>query len=209
MDVNEHSSDLWTGIAEFDEDQADVALAGLLWDLPLSEALTLVVIPFLQELGRRWETGALSVAHEHFASNLLRRRLATLAHPREVLPGPGQHRPRALLACPPGERHDLVLLCFALLLGERGWRTLFLGADTPIAAVSAAARSTRADAVVLAATRSTSLTAHSSSLVRLVADHPVYIGGRGADDEVARVTGTRLLPADLLEAVGCLEHARA
>jgi methanogenic corrinoid protein MtbC1 len=195
--------ELWVGIEAFDEEAADRALVGLLWDVPLSEALTRVVIPFLAQLGDRWEDGSLSVAHEHFASNLLRRRLSALAHQHEVLPVPGVRRPRVLLACPPGERHDLMLLCFSLLLGERGWRTLFLGADTPVTALVSAARSVGADAVVLAATRPTALTAHSTSLAKLAEDHPVYVAGRGADEEVARVVGGRLLPRDLVEA---LEH---
>jgi MerR family transcriptional regulator, light-induced transcriptional regulator len=193
--------ELWQGIESFDEPRADRALVGLLWDVPLSEALTRVVIPFLARLGDRWEDGSLSVAHEHFASNLLRRRLAALSHQQEALPGSGPRRPRVLLACPPGERHDLILLCFSLLLGERGWRTLFLGADTPVTALASAARTVDADAVVLAATRRTALTAHGTSIARLAVDHPVYVAGRGADDEVARVVGARLLPADLVEAL--------
>jgi methanogenic corrinoid protein MtbC1 len=195
---------LWLGIEDFDEDAADRALVGLLWDVPLDEALRAVVVPFLGQLGDRWENGSLSVAHEHFASNLLRRRLSALAHQREVLPVEGR-RPRALLACPPGERHDLVLLCFSLLLGERGWRTLFLGADTPVTALVSAARTADADVVVLAATRSTALTAHSTSIARLAEDHPVYVAGRGADHEVAKVIGARLLPTDLVEALAHLE----
>ena len=193
--------ELWAGIEAFDEDAADRALVGLLWDVPLGEALTRVVIPFLGQLGDRWEDGSLSVAHEHFASNLLRRRLSALSHQQEVLPTPGLRRSRVLLACPPGERHDLVLLCFSLLLGEQGWRTLFLGADTPVTALVSAARAVDADAVVLAATRPTALTAHSTSLARLAEDHPVFIAGRGADEEVARVVGARLLPSDLVEAL--------
>ena len=195
---------LWDGIAAFDEEVADRALVGLLWDVPLAEAVTGVVIPFLGQLGDRWEDGSLSVAHEHFASNLLRRRLSALSHQQEVLPQPGTHRSRVLLACPPGERHDLVLLCFSLLLGERGWRTLFLGADTPVTALVSAARTVDADAVVLAATRRTALTAHSTSISRLAEDHPVFIAGGGADPEVARVVGARLLPTDLVEALDLL-----
>lgn len=195
---------LWEGISSFDEEVADRALVGLLWDVPLGEALTRVLIPFLAQLGDRWEDGSLSVAHEHFASNLVRRRLSALAHQQEQLPRPGAHRSRVVLACPPGERHDLVLLSFSLLLGERGWRTLFLGADTPVPALVSAARAIDADAVVLAATRSTAITAHGSSLARLAKDHPVYVAGRGADEEVARVVGARLLPADLVEALDAL-----
>lgn len=195
----ERLDDLWRSVDSFDEESADVALSGLLWDVPLADALTGVVVPFLQQIGERWESGRLSVAHEHFASNLLRRRLSALSG---VADGAGvERRPLALLACPSGERHDLVLLCFALLLGQTGWRTLFLGADTPNAAVVSAARAASVDAVVLASTRSTALTANAEALRRLGADHPVYVAGRGADEEVARVVGAQLLPADPVAAL--------
>ncbi|KRF37100.1 cobalamin B12-binding domain-containing protein [Nocardioides sp. Soil805] len=210
MKVVSPLDELWEGIEAFDEDTADRALVGLLWDVPLDEALTRVVVPFLAQLGTRWEDGSLSVAHEHFASNLLRRRLSALAHRHEALPAPdGQRRPRVLLACPPGERHDLMLLCFSLMLSEAGWRTLFLGADTPVTALVSAARAVDADAVVLAATRATALTAHSTSVARLSDDHPVFIAGRGADEEVARVVGARLLPSDLVTALDLLSPRTA
>ncbi|PUA82643.1 cobalamin B12-binding domain-containing protein [Nocardioides currus] len=193
--------DLWAGIEAFDEEMADGALVGLLWDVPLPEAVERVVVPFLQELGDRWECGTLSVAHEHFASNLVRRRLSALVHRHELLPVQGRRRPRAVLACPPGERHDLALLCFALLLGENGWRTTFLGADTPLESLASAARSTAADAVVVAATRTGRLMADREALVELGSDRPLYIAGRGADPEVARVLGAVLLDDDLVRAL--------
>lgn len=203
MVIRDPRPDLWAGIEGFDEELADGALVGLLWDVALPEALEQVVMPFLQELGDRWESGTLSVAHEHFATDLVRRRLAALVHQHELLPVQGRRRPRVVLACPPGERHDLVLLCFALLLGESGWRTTFLGADTPIDAVASAARAAGADAVVIATTRTSRLTAHRESLVELAGDHDVYLAGRGADVEIARVLRARLLPADV---VAALQH---
>jgi MerR family transcriptional regulator, light-induced transcriptional regulator len=66
-------------------------------DLSLATVLRDVVLPYLTELGERWERGTASVAQEHFASNLIRGRLAGLAR------GWGNgHGPRAVLACPPG-----------------------------------------------------------------------------------------------------------
>ena len=65
-------------------------------DLSLTAVLRDVVLPYLTELGERWESGTASVAQEHFASNLIRGRLAGLAR------GWGNgHGPRAVLACPP------------------------------------------------------------------------------------------------------------
>lgn len=210
--------DLWAAVEAFDAEAAELALAGLLAGLPLSGAVAGVVLPFLQDVGDRWEAGTLSVAHEHFVSELLRRRLLALS----TLParpfggadgsgGPGgsdgeesPDAPVVLLACPPGERHDMVLLCTALMLRERGVRTRFLGADTPVPAILTAARGTRADAVVLAGTRPTTFTAHASALRRLAADHPVYVAGRGADASTAAEVGARLLPGDAVRAVVAL-----
>ena len=88
--------------------------------------MTELVLPYLAELGRRWEGGQASVAHEHFASNLLRGRLLGLARGWDRGAGP-----RAVLAAAPGELHDLPLIIFGLALWERGWRITYLGGDTP------------------------------------------------------------------------------
>jgi methanogenic corrinoid protein MtbC1 len=109
--------------------------------------------------------------------------------------------PVVLLACPPGERHDMVLLCVALMLRERGVRVRFLGADTPIPAILTAARGTAADAVVLAATRPTMFTANASALRKLAAGHALYAAGRGADEQTVAEIGARALPADPVRAV--------
>lgn len=188
-----------------DAEAADQALSRVISDNHLAHALSDVFIPLLQRIGDQWEHGSLSVAHEHFASQLLRRRLSALSDFEEPPADADRGRPVALLACPPGERHDLVLLCFALLLGEEGWRTQFLGGDTPVPVLAAAALAVDADAVVLAATRSTALTAHGTSLRHLATRHAVFIAGRGADEEVARLLGVRLLPPDPIVALAHLQ----
>ena len=37
-----------------------------------------------------------------------------------------------MLACAPGEQHDIGLLMLAVMLRADGWRVEFLGADTPV-----------------------------------------------------------------------------
>ena len=196
------ADELWTAVETFDAEAAELALARLLWDVPLSGAVTGVVLPFLREVGERWESGTLSVAHEHFVTDMLRRTLSALTAmpPQERAPSSAP-TPVVLLACPPGERHDLVLLCVALMLRERGVRTRFLGADTPIPALLAATRVAGADAVVLAATRPTAFTAHASSLRRLAQDCALYAAGRGADDQAVSEIGAVALPDDPVRAV--------
>ena len=45
MEDAEPLPDLWAGIEGFDEEKADGALVGLLWDVPLPEALAGTVNP--------------------------------------------------------------------------------------------------------------------------------------------------------------------
>lgn len=203
--------ELWAAVEAFDSEAAEIAIARLLWDIPLSGAVVGVVLPFLREVGDRWESGTLSVAHEHFVSEMLRRKLSALAAtpPRPLLQDSAASAPVVLLACPPGERHDMVLLCVALMLRERGVRTRFLGADTPIPAILTAARGSDADAVLLAATRSTMFTAHASALGKLAADVPLYLAGRGADEQTVAEIGARSLPDDPGRAVVVLIGALA
>jgi methanogenic corrinoid protein MtbC1 len=92
----------------------------------------------LKAVGDGWKRGEIEISEEHFASNLIRGRLLALA--RFWGRGTG---PLALLACAPGEMHDITLLAFALVLRSHSWRILFLGADTPIATLANAAETTR------------------------------------------------------------------
>ena len=49
------------------------------WRASLDTILRDVLLPYLRELGERWERGEVSVAQEHYASGLLRGRLLGLA----------------------------------------------------------------------------------------------------------------------------------
>ena len=115
---------------------AEAVLDRVLGRYTLETVLVSVVLPYLRDLGERWARGEASVVQEHFASNLLRGRLFALARGWERGTGPA-----ALLACAPGEQHDLPLIMFGLALRAQGWRVIFLGADTPLASIAEAAAS--------------------------------------------------------------------
>jgi hypothetical protein len=102
------------------------------------------VLPYLHELGERWASGEASVGQEHFASQLIRGRLLGLARGWDRGSGP-----RALLACAPGEQHDLGLIVFGVALRARGWRITYLGQDTPLETLAESARSLGPLAIVI------------------------------------------------------------
>jgi DNA-binding transcriptional MerR regulator len=175
----------------FDEPGAQAVLDQLLSTLTVETVLRDVVLPYLRELGDRWERGAASVAQEHFASNLIRGRLASLGR------GWGHGRgPRAVLACPPDELHDIALLAFGVVLNRNGWRIGYLGANTPLADLIRLAGATRPDVVVLAATRPERFDALTADLTRLAGTAPLAIAGAGATPELAEAVGAHLLTGD-------------
>jgi methanogenic corrinoid protein MtbC1 len=177
----------------YDEARGHAAFDELLAAYSLDTVLGRVVLPYLHELGERWSRGDASVAQEHFASNLLRGRLLGLAR------GWGQGSgPRALLACAPGEQHDLGLIVFGLALRARGWRITFLGPDTPPATLSEAARAIEPDLVVVTAAAAAPLRKAAPELEQLGDERRVAVGGRGATARLAESIGAELLADDPL-----------
>lgn len=100
--------------------------------LTSTEMCETVLLPVLTALGERWEAGQLSVAAEHFGSQIVRARLTELVEIESRRRGDG---PIAVCACPAGERHEGALLAFAVHAASRGLRVVYLGADTPVAEI--------------------------------------------------------------------------
>jgi MerR family transcriptional regulator, light-induced transcriptional regulator len=195
------AGELRAALDAFDETAAQSALDRLLSAFSAEVVLREVVLPYLHELGERWERGEASVAQEHFASQLLRGRLLGLARGWDRGAGP-----RALLSCMPGEQHDLGLIAFGLSLHDRGWRIVFLGPDTPLDTLTDAAATLRPDAVVLAATTATHFEHGRDALRALAGTVPVWAAGPGAGEDFAAATGARLLGRDPIAAA---EHLAA
>jgi DNA-binding transcriptional MerR regulator len=169
------AEELREALERLDDVGAHAAFDRLLADMTVGAVLEQVVLPLLRDIGDRWARGEISVGQEHFAANLLRGRLLGLARGWDRGAGP-----RAVLACPPGEEHDLGLIAFGLALRDQGWRITFLGADTPFDALLDVARSVRPDAVVLAVTDPERLGPVEAALPELRGEARVWLGGSGA-----------------------------
>lgn len=178
-------------LGRLDEPGAQAALDRLFADFTTEAVLRDTLLPYLRDLGDRWERGRASIADEHFASNLLRGRLASLAR------GWGYgHGPCVILACPPAEQHDLPLLMFGIVLHRCGWRVEYLGACMPVAELARTARQAHADIVVLAATIKNHFDGLTGDLARLAHRVPLALAGAGATQALADETGARLLTGD-------------
>ena len=191
------TGDLTTAVEDFDDTGACAAIDSLLAGFALDTVLRDAVLPMLSDLGTRWEQGDIGVAQEHFGSALVAGRLRGLA--RGWGRGDG---PRAVLACAPGERHELGLLSFGLALREYGWRLCYLGADTPVDAIADAADRLDPVLIVVSAVQPAPLHASATGLARLADRRPLAVGGAGANAEIARGAGARWLAGDAVSAAG-------
>jgi DNA-binding transcriptional MerR regulator len=179
----------------FDGAGAHAAFDRLLGSVSLDVVLVDVVLPYLRDLGDRWAAGRASVAQEHFASNLLRGRLLAIA--RDWDGGAG---PALLLACLPGEAHDLGLIVFGILAARRGCRVTLLGADTPIETLHRSVGTIRPSLIVLVTVRPALLATHADDIRKLAAMTPTAVAGLTDTQAIADV-GATALPADIGQAV--------
>jgi methanogenic corrinoid protein MtbC1 len=151
--------------------------------LPLEQALTDVVTPALRWTGEAWHRGELSVAQEHAITAKVRAHLGKL-----ISDGRGGVHGVAVLACAPGERHDVGLLMLAVMLRADGWRVEFLGADTPVAEAISVADAVGATMLCLSASRAESLESLRTALAAVSPPDgfALVIGGAAVTPEVAR-----------------------
>lgn len=126
-----------------------------------------VVGDSLREIGERWECGELGVDVEHRAAHLLAESIDRL-RPRARRDGA-----LAVLACPPGEWHELPLHLVRLVLEWSGWRTELEGAQLPWDAARAAIDRTRP--AILAFSARSSAPFHDPEFESVVAE----CGARG------------------------------
>jgi len=201
--LEDAAGNLSAALDRLDEQAANSALDRLFSAYTVETVLQDVVIPYLHRLGERWEASEVSVAQEHFASNLLRGRLLGLAQGWGQGQGPG-----AILACVPGEQHELGLLAFGVALRRRGWRIAYLGTDSPIGAVADIARSLAPAVVVLVSMNPDNFLDHAREIEKLANQVPVMIAGTGATPEVARHTQTRVLDQDPVSAAETIDRDR-
>jgi MerR family transcriptional regulator, light-induced transcriptional regulator len=164
----------------------------------LEEALTDVVHPVLQEVGEGWASQRLSVAQEHLVTAAVRARLERL-----LADARGGVRGVAVLACAPGERHELGLLMLAVLLRADGWQVAYLGADTPLRDTFDFAQVVGARIVAVSASTAERVGELAAELEHapLPRGMKLVVGGAGFAGEQRKALGAAYVNGDLRRAV--------
>ncbi len=195
---------LITAARAYDEAAVHATLDDALAAFALETVLRELVLPALREIGTEWEREALEVGQEHFATSLIRERLLSLA--RQWGRGGG---PLAVLACLPGERHDIGLIAFGLVLRSHGWRILFLGADTPLPTLARAIDQTGAELAVVSSVDSERFETEAGPLRRIARATRLAVSGPGASDRFAKRLGVERLDGDVVAAAEWVAGARS
>lgn len=193
-DLDALCDELLERLRAYDELGAHRAIDRALSAYGVGSLLSLLILPVLRRIGDLWSRDELSVAEEHFATHVIRGRLLSLGRGWA-----GAEGRLAMLACPPGEQHDLGAIVFGLMLRERGWRIAFLGADTPIDTLEQADRRLAPAIVVLSVT-------DPGAAQRLLESGPedlsgaLMLAGAAATAELCEAIGARRLPVDVSDA---------
>ena len=172
--------------------------------LPPDTLIFSVLLPVMKDLGERWESGAIRPAQEHLVSAAIRSVLGSLLRTL-----PNSPRARTLvLATASGERHELGLLCAAVLAAARGINVVYLGPDLPGSDIAHAATIAEAHALLIAATQPTIDRNDLRALSKIPPHVEIWAGGPHAA-ALRSAIGSRARQMDSLEAfqAWCEDHA--
>lgn len=140
-----------------------------------------VVGPFAVRVGELWREGAITAAHEHFASAVIRGFFIRSSRPYGLNGG----TPTIVVATPAGQLHEIGAVMVAAAANDMGWRVDYLGASLPAAEIAGAAIQNRARAVALSLVfpgDDPSLPAELENLRSLLpAKTAIIAGGRAAE----------------------------
>jgi MerR family transcriptional regulator, light-induced transcriptional regulator len=92
-----------------------------------------ILADFIRQLGVLWQTGAVTIAHEHFVTSIIKQKLFALIDQLSVRPN--DNAKQFLLYLPSGEQHELGLLYMHFLLKKNGYKSVYLGQEVPLAAL--------------------------------------------------------------------------
>lgn len=126
------------------------------------------------ELGRRWESGEVTIQQEHFASALTMHRLEMLL----AAVGPPILPERIIVGCAPDDYHTFSPMLLTYLLRRRGWEVIYLGANVPAVEFDRTVQQVQPDLVIISAQRLYTA-ATTLDIARLIQDHDVNLAYGG------------------------------
>lgn len=169
----------------FDEYALDKIYTEALSLYPVDVVSQRLITPLLRVLGEHWQDSGTGIAEEHFFSVYLRNKLGARIHHVNRR----SSSPLLLLACLPGELHEIGLLFFALASVDFGYRVLILGANTPLDQLPGVLEKRPCESIVLSSSHRPSRVVLEEDLPELVkkVGIPVFVGGKIAASQQKKI----------------------
>lgn len=155
-------------------------LNGAVAVIPFDEALHGILLPLQEQVGQLWHDGQLDVAVEHYVTCQIQQKIFSAMNQLPV----AEFGATVVVACPPGEEHDIAALAVAYHCRVRGCRVYYLGANVPIDALIKLCSEMKPDLTILSfpivrsEARGTELAQVLAHEVSPVSD--LAVGGHGA-----------------------------
>ena len=107
-------------------------LNGAVAVVPFEEAVHGILLPLQEQVGQLWHDGHLDVAIEHYVTNQIQQKIFSAMNQLPV----AEFGAKVVVACPPGEEHNIAALTVAYRCRVRGCRVYYLGANVPVASLA-------------------------------------------------------------------------
>lgn len=155
-------------------------LNGAVAVVPFEEALHGILLPLQEQVGQLWHEGHVNVAIEHYVTKQIQQKIFSAMNQLPV----AEFGTKVVVACPPGEEHDIAALAVAYRCRVRGCRVYYLGANVPIASLTKLCGTVRPDLTIISfplALSNDKATELIQALTReVIPTSRVAVGGHGA-----------------------------
>jgi methanogenic corrinoid protein MtbC1 len=192
--------DLVAALQPLDDQAFERRLNGAIAVIPFEEALREILLPLEERVGELWHESRVDVGVEHYVTKLVQQKIFSAMNHLPITADGSS----VIVACPPGEWHEIGAQAAAYLCAARGCRTHYLGANVPIAALGAMTRHIQPRDVLLSLSTAFTLAQVREVIRELKTDvlphAAVSVGGAGAVAhrdvlEAAHITVLDDLPA--------------
>jgi MerR family transcriptional regulator, light-induced transcriptional regulator len=145
-------------------------------------------VPLLERIGKGWETGELSITHEHFASECLVSFLSEKWRQMNVK----KTGPIVLITTLPGEGYNLGILMCAVITSITNSKIMYLGADNPIDEIVDASENYNPELIAMSISHKLDNVTSEKLLIQLRKkiddDIPIVTGGNGSPCNIEGVS---------------------
>lgn len=130
-----------------DYDAIQRTIASWILQLGFEEAMEVILFPLLRLLGELWHQGKISLSAENSVSRIIRLQLINALGKDS-----SRDKEQVLIACMPGDNHEIAPLTVTLLLQKCGWQATYLGPNVSFEVLQMALRRKQPALMILSST---------------------------------------------------------